>query len=150
MDYTNRYNTESNDYDGEQRLIRQPSYGNPPRRQTSLIRPERERVDPSHRQYHTRLHAAAMVEHTTIRHQVVEQPVAALDRSNPTRRSVLRRNLLSKEHDERRSTEKDVEGHQGIQTPDEIPKNRYPDVWKAYCYIITCCYPSFLLKAFGK
>ncbi|KAI8147365.1 chitin synthase-domain-containing protein [Fennellomyces sp. T-0311] len=149
MDYTNRYNTDPIDYDGEQRLIRQPSFGHTPRRQASLIRPERERVDPSHRQYHTRMHAAAMEEHT-VRYEQVEQPAATLDRSNPTRRSVLRRNLLSKEHDGRRSIEKDLEGHDGIQTPDEYPKKRYPDVWKAYCYIVTCCFPSFLLKAFGK
>ena len=179
---------------GDQRLLQQSSSGRTPRRQGSLVRPERERVNPGHRHYHTRLHAAAMesehqqqyirqpTHNSTItttstttaetvahshthqyrnnNHVVLEQPSATLDRSSPTRRSVLRRNLISKEHDARHSVEKaqDLENHhphhhrQGhISNIHDTPtKTRFPDIWKAYCYTITCCFPPFLLKAFGK
>ncbi|KAI9322811.1 chitin synthase-domain-containing protein [Dichotomocladium elegans] len=137
-----------------QQLVSQQRVTQVPRRQTSLIRPERERIDSTHRQYHTRIRAAAMNENHLEQHQQhnipIIHPTSTLSRTVPTRRSVLRRDLLMTTATVSNEKTAHVEAtHTMVDTFNDKP-GRFPDLWKAYCYTITCCFPPFLLKLFGK
>lgn len=105
----------------------------PPQRRTSLVRPERSRVDPQHPQYHTRKRVIDDNPHRS-----------AGDRAHPTRRSVLRRGLLGRDDDDKQSND-----HSKIEYTTDPPKNSF-DLWKAYCYLVTCCCPPPALRALGK
>lgn len=115
-----------------------PNYGESsdpnslPRRTGSLVRPERSRIDSQHPQYHTRKRVLNNEDYYT----------PAGDRSAPARRSVIRRGLLGVEDDDRQ--------HQSnIEYTTNTASNSC-DIWKTFCYLVTCCCPSPILKAMGK
>ncbi|CAO0790831.1 unnamed protein product [Mucor circinelloides] len=112
---------------------------NLPKRTTSLIRPERSRIDPQHPQYHTR--------RRVIENETNNYYRSAGDRSHPARRSVIRRGLLAREDEEEK-------GHSsshslGIEYTTNVSSNTF-DLWKTFCYFVTCCCPPPVLKAMGK
>lgn len=113
---------------------------NQPKRTASLIRPERLRIDHQHPQYHTSR------KRLTNNEDFYRQ---AGDRSAPARRSVIRRGLLGREGDERQQYLSE-ENRLNIDNPtnnEQEPKSF--DFWKAFCYLVTCCCPSPILKSLG-
>jgi chitin synthase len=109
----------------------------PPRRNGSLIRPERLRIDPQHPQYHTR---------KRLTNEDYYRPAG--DRSGPTRRSVLRRGLLRREEEDDEKQEQSTDQLIVIEDPANTA-SRF-DIWKTFCYFVTCCCPPPILKAMGK
>lgn len=112
---------------------------NPPRRKTSLIRPERLRINQQHPQYHTSR------KRLTHNEDFYRQ---AGDRSAPARRSIIRRGLLGREQDDDDErvelAKKEFDGEQSSQKGSDSF-----DLWKAFCYFVTCCCPSPVLKSMG-
>jgi chitin synthase len=111
-----------------------------PKHTTSLIRPERSRIDPQHPQYHTR---RRVLENETNQYR------SAGDRSHPTRRSALRRGLLRREEDEEEDEKRLSSNQLGTEYPPNASGISF-DMWTAFCYLVTCCCPSPILKAMGK
>lgn len=110
-----------------------------PKRTTSLVRPERSRIDPQHPQYHTR--------RRVIENETSHYYRSAGDRLHPARRSVIRRGLLAREDEEEK-------GHSnsdslGIEYTTSMSSSTF-DVWKTFCYFVTCCCPPPVLKAMGR
>lgn len=103
-----------------------------PRRTGSLVRPERNRIDSQHPQYHTRKRVLDNEDYYT----------PAGDRSAPARRSVIRRGLLGVEDDDRQ--------HQANIEYTTNKKSNSCDTWKMFCYLVTCCCPPPILKAMGN
>ncbi|KAI9318391.1 chitin synthase-domain-containing protein [Dichotomocladium elegans] len=152
-----------------------PTPTKPPRRQKSLVRPERERIDEHHRQYHYRQQAMTtttrVVEPSTTgsrpapseqrpRYASGRWSKPAEDRSNPLRRghSILGRS------DRRPGDEDDVGAAGGAvmtssQSPSKLassnqsPSKRFfcncSNLWILYCRLLTCCIPNFLLRLVG-
>ncbi|CAO3638873.1 unnamed protein product [Mucor hiemalis] len=112
---------------------------NLPQRKTSLIRPERLRINHQHPQYHTSR------KRLTNNEDFYRQ---AGDRSAPARRSVIRRGLLGREEDDNERpepTNKELDAEQLSQKG-----SNSLDLWTAFCYFVTCCCPSPVLKSMGK
>ena len=114
----------------------------PVKRGKSLVRPERERIDPNHRQYHYR-QAASQAPTDTV------QPsrTGNLPRTLSTRSRIVRRgkSVLGRE-------EKAVEEDHTEFEP-EIKNtwwSRIPGPWMSYCLVITCCIPPQLLSLAGN
>lgn len=101
-----------------------------PRRTGSLVRPERSRIDAQHPQYHTR---------KKLNTEDYYRPAG--DRSAPARRSVIRRGLLGREEEDDR---------QPIIEYSTNTASNTCDLWKLFCYTVTCCCPPPILKAMGK
>lgn len=108
---------------------------------TSLIRPERSRIDPQHPQYHTR--------RLVLENETNNQYKSAGDRSHPTRRSVLRRGLLRREEDEEEEEKRQPSNQQDIKNSSNSYSSSF-DIWTAFCYFVTCCCPSPVLKTMGN
>jgi chitin synthase len=133
---------------------------NKPRRQRSLVRPERERNDPNNRLYHYRLRAANGQNESNhlapSRTGNQPAPLASqetfkpLERRPTAREQLLRRgrSILGREekHD-------DDEPRGAIEYDDPQRKRGCCagfSPWMAYCRIITCCIPKPLLRCAGK
>ncbi|KAG6809561.1 hypothetical protein H0H92_015785 [Tricholoma furcatifolium] len=134
-------------------------------RKKSLVRPDREKIEPGHRQWHYRTHAAQMEDEGQQRRGVLPSTTGNYPRE-PLRRG---RSLLGREEDQhesglalfKRNTTLRRKRASGL-TP--IPSNVTPDVpkkrgcwrgpgpggpWMTYCLIITFLIPPALMKACG-
>ncbi|KAH7915734.1 glycosyltransferase family 2 protein [Hygrophoropsis aurantiaca] len=135
-------------------------------RKKSLVRPDREKIEPGHRQWYYRNHAAQMETEGTGRVDV--QPSTT---GNYPQREKLRRgkSLLAREEDVhesglalfkrgatlRRKRPQSTQAPAPVTVPDKSgswldgigpgPKN----AWFIYCYLITCCIPPFLFRICG-
>ncbi|CEI85971.1 Putative Chitin synthase [Rhizopus microsporus] len=98
-----------------------------------MIRPERSRFNQHHPQYHTKRHIEA-------KNEAYYDPLDDMHGSN--QRSAIRRSILAHDYDEKRAAE-------GIcSSVDESHKRL--SIWQIYCYLITCCCSSAILKVIGK
>ncbi|KAI8644861.1 chitin synthase-domain-containing protein [Parasitella parasitica] len=130
------------------------SDANRPKRQKSLVRPERERNDPNGRLYHYRQRAAHEPDHShpsTTGNQPPQAPPtsARLERRTTTSKQFLRRgkSILGREEKQ--------EDEQEIQQQETEYSNRKSSLfsgfspWMTYCRILTCCIPKPLLRCAG-
>lgn len=146
-----------------------------PRRQKSLVRPERERIDASHRQYHYRQHAAnqgnvapsatgnqplsaAAAEDNTSSADPERRPSSNRVERRPTvRQMFLRRGKSILGREEKLSDSQDHRLHIAGEFSDGAAvvhsrkslRERLPDPWLTYCRTLTCCIPGHLLTLFG-
>lgn len=139
---------------------------NKPRRQRSLVRPERERNDPNNRLYHYRQRANQQEETqiapsstgNTTTANIQRQPSAAstrqtrpLERRTTTREQFLRRgkSILGREEKQEHLT---ITGG-AIDYYDEEEVSRKCcsgfNPWMTYCRILTCCIPKQILRCVG-
>ncbi|KAI8368346.1 chitin synthase-domain-containing protein [Choanephora cucurbitarum] len=100
------------------------------KRSTSMVRPERSRINPDHPQYHTRRKISEK--------ENDRQKAALLTIINPTRRSVIRRGIMTRENSDEPKAE------------DLLSPKKSLDLWKGFCFLVTCCCPSTLLQTLGK
>ncbi|KAG9222182.1 hypothetical protein CCMSSC00406_0009005 [Pleurotus cornucopiae] len=132
-------------------------------RKKSLVRPDREKIDPGHRQWHYRNHAAAQLESdSNSRFGVLPSATG----NYPSQRGVLRRgkSLLGREEDvhesglalfKRNTLRRKRPQSAGESTPEPrrscfdniAPGPKGP--WMIYCWLLTCCVPPFLLRSCG-
>ncbi|CAE6469196.1 unnamed protein product [Rhizoctonia solani] len=131
------------------------------RRKKSLVRPDREKIEPGHRQWHYRSHVADGA-------RVDVQPSATGNAPTGIRRG---KSLLGRDEEAGgvglfqrpgNTLKRRQVNAQGSPTPNkaELPeetKGRWidsigpgpKDCWFIYCYILTCCVPKFLLSSCG-
>ncbi|KAI8335421.1 chitin synthase-domain-containing protein [Chlamydoabsidia padenii] len=125
-----------------------------PKRTRSLVRPERERVDKTHRQYHYRQAANKQdqveVAPSTTGHlpsksneQGLVQTVIPAD---PSTTNLLRRGKSILGREEKQELKADMDG--SSQGKDKIGRV-WPSPWYTYCLLITCCFPKPLLRCAG-
>ncbi|THH08720.1 hypothetical protein EW146_g8900 [Bondarzewia mesenterica] len=128
-------------------------------RKKSLVRPDREKIEPGHRQWYYRTHAAQLEDESNT-NLVQPSTTGNVPQPDPLRRG---RSLLAREQDVQESGlalfKRGATLRKKRQTiPDEEPPQRKGcmsgipgphDAWVTYCYILTVCVPSFLLKVFG-
>ncbi|CRK28007.1 hypothetical protein BN1708_015053, partial [Verticillium longisporum] len=143
----------------------------PFQRKRSLIRPERNRIDKDHPNYHYRKHAANMstmpsatgndpiaedIEATTDVSGSRSQTLDGVSDTSPPRGHGSRPNSGEQEKKAPRSSAKSVSRHKSGKitksakkrsTPQEVI--RPPSFWNVYCAIITFWCPDFMLKCFG-
>jgi chitin synthase len=131
--------------------------GNKPRRQKSLVRPERERNDPNNRLYHYRQRAVnghnesnQLVPSTTGNQPAPSASQYAfkpLERRQTAREQLLRRgrSILGRE-------EKQDELRGAIEYEPQQKRGCCGGFspWMIYCHILTCCIPKPLLRCAGK
>ncbi|KAI0068065.1 hypothetical protein BV25DRAFT_513849 [Artomyces pyxidatus] len=128
-------------------------------RKKSLVRPDREKIEPGHRQWHYRTHAAQLED-------VNSNLVHPSTTGNAPQRDPLRRgrSLLGREQDmhesglalfKRGATLR--RKRQSVPEP-EAPEQRRGcfsnipgphDGWVMYCFLLTACVPPFLLRSCG-
>lgn len=127
-------------------------------RKKSLVRPDREKIEPGHRHWHYRTHAAILEDANSN----LVQPSTT---GNAPNRAPLRRgrSLLGREEDvhesglalfkrgtTRRKRQSPTDGD-GAPEPrrcfGSIPGPH--DGWVTYCYLLTACIPPFLLRSCG-
>ncbi|KAG0014199.1 Chitin synthase, class 3 [Entomortierella chlamydospora] len=127
------------------------------KRQKSLVRPERERVDRNHPQYYYR-NATQNLDGSNIRVQAsstgTDPTGAPVGRTGGVRRgkSVLGREpekpgqprLKAKEAAEKGTPFVDIKGKL------KGKSREWPSKWVIYYNAVTCCFPPALLKSFGK
>lgn len=115
----------------------------PVKRGKSLVRPERERIDPNHRQYHYR-QAASQAPADTI------QPsrTGNLPRTLSTKSYAIRRGKSVLGREEKGGNEADFEYEP--EPTKSTWKSKIPGPWMTYCYLITCCVPPQLLSCAGN
>lgn len=142
-----------------------------PRRQKSLVRPERERIDATHRQYHYRQRAqhrgSGYIEPSTTGNQPTRNdtgrkryaadrrgdPNAAGRASGPL--GVHRGNSIlgrSEKH-ARNDTDEDLKGGAiDLSSSDRPSRIRCSGgaLWLTYCRLLTCCIPGCVLTICGK
>lgn len=151
--------------------------GNKPRRQKSLVRPERERNDPNNRLYHYRQRAANgqnienlapsttgnQPSNTTTnaarlsqQQQQQQQEFRPLERKPTARQQLLRRGKSILGREEKQAGE-NRGGAIAFDDDDEeynVDKGRSCwakfNPWMTYCRILTCCIPKQLLRCVGK
>ncbi|CAE6461764.1 unnamed protein product [Rhizoctonia solani] len=136
------------------------SQGADMRRKKSLVRPDRERIEPGHRQWHYRTHVADGGSNVAVMPSATGNVPANVKRG---------KSLLGRDEEEggmfRRhgqTLKRRQVNAQGSPTPNkdelpEEPKGRWidsigpgpKDCWFLYCYILTCCVPKFLLTSCG-
>lgn len=146
-----------------------PTFG----RKRSLIRPERNRIDRDHRNYHYHKHAANMsvIPSSTGNDPILDELEGSTDRSNsnvqdpsstgsPPRRS--RRN----DHDDQEKGLANVKSQPARVKSGKISKRsskhqgkrrskiqeeqiRPPSVWNFYCHVVTFWAPDFILRHMG-
>ncbi|KAK7695219.1 hypothetical protein QCA50_002409 [Cerrena zonata] len=128
-------------------------------RKKSLVRPDREKIDPSHRQFHYRTHAAQLQEGGDGSFQ------PSTTGNQPQRANLRRgRSLLAREEDVQesgltlfsRGTLRRKKATSSSVEPKSKSRGCFNDIgpgpkdgWFIYCYILTCFVPPFLLKSCG-
>lgn len=149
------------------------------RRKKSLVRPDREKIDPSHRQWHYRNHAAQMEEEQYQDPAAVRGMAVGPSTTGTVPQSGLRRgrSLLARDEDVQETrlnmfsrgatlrrkkhvpavsaTASNAAGPGGDAPPVKkgLFKNIAPgpvNAWMIYCWFLTICVPPFLLRACGK
>lgn len=112
----------------------------PVKRGKSLVRPERERIDPNHRQYHYRQAASQAPNDTVQPSRTGNLPLSKKSASVRRGKSVLGR-------EEKGGNEVEFEYQQ---EPTKTSwSSKIPGPWMTYCYILTCCVPPQLLTCAG-
>ncbi|KAF2029996.1 chitin synthase 4 [Setomelanomma holmii] len=136
-------------------------------RKRSLIRPERQRMDPSHPNYHYRKHAQRMAVQpsTTGNDPIMEDQMEAetvssdsTDLKPPHLRNASGGGYNDKQvpldddapRIQRRLTRSKTMENREIQRQKEKDKLRPPSLWNVYCAIVTFWCPNAVLKCFGK
>jgi chitin synthase len=136
-------------------------------RKRSLIRPERQRMDPSHPNYHYRKHAQRMAVQpsTTGNDPIMEDHLEAetvssdsTDLKPPHLRNASGGGYNDKQAPldddsprmQRRLTRSKTMEARELQRQKEKDKMRPPSLWNVYCAIITFWCPNAILKCFGK
>ncbi|KAH7408251.1 chitin synthase 4 [Phaeosphaeria sp. MPI-PUGE-AT-0046c] len=135
-------------------------------RKRSLIRPERQRMDPSHPNYHYRKHAQRMnVQPSTTGNDPILEDMEAetvssdsTDLKPPHLRNASGGGYNDKQapldddtpHMQRRLTRSKTADAREKQRQKENDKLRPPSLWNVYCAIITFWCPDAVLKCFGK
>ena len=150
-------------------------------RKKSLVRPDREKIEPGHRQWHYRTHAAQLEDEGRARVGLLPSSASFHALCEFTEHSTCSsyrepswagttiaagKSLLGREQDvpesglalfKRGATLRRRQSRQTIASePDAPRKSRcLPDVpgphdaWMTYCYFLTFCIPSFLLRSCG-
>jgi len=103
------------------------------RRQKSLIRPDRERIDPNHPYYHYYAHASELAEDRIANSQTGNTPRRGKSMSERERPKSIKKK------------KKDVAPPRKKKKP-----QRLPSCWIVFCYIVTFYAPGFLLSTCGK
>lgn len=149
------------------------------RRKKSLVRPDREKIDPGHRQWHYRNHAAQMEEEQFADPSAMRSGMAiGPSATGNVPQTGLRRgkSLLARDEDVQETrlhmfargatlrrkkhapavsaTASNAAGPGGDTPPAKkgLFKNIAPgpvDAWMIYCWFLTICVPPFLLRACG-
>lgn len=132
-------------------------------RKKSLVRPEREKIEPGHRQWHYRTHAAGdvtaggMAVYPSMTGNQPQRGHLRRGRSILAREedvhesglALFKRNTLRRKNDNPISAvDLDTPKSRGAGCLGDIgpgPKNP----WFIYCYLLTCCVPGVLLKTCG-
>lgn len=136
-------------------------------RKRSLIRPERQRIDPSHPNYHYRKHAQKMTVYpsTTGNDPIIEDRIEAETVSSDS--DDLKRDpgvapsdttyndkqgvaVVDEEKLERRLTRSKTMEAREIQRQKERDALRPLSLWNVYCAIVTFWCPNAVLACFGK
>ncbi|KAJ8084965.1 Chitin synthase, class 3 [Marasmius tenuissimus] len=133
-------------------------------RKKSLVRPDREKIEPGHRQWHYRTHVAQAEAEGNARVGVYPSTTGNLPQSGLRRG----RSILAREEDIpesglsifKRGTLRRRKSTSSTQVPilepekkkkgclgDFAPGPKGP--WMVYCYLLTACIPPFLMKACG-
>ncbi|KAI8137132.1 chitin synthase-domain-containing protein [Fennellomyces sp. T-0311] len=127
-----------------------------PRRQKSLVRPERERIDENHRQYHYRRHASTSrgVAPSTTGNRPMERRVTGRKPTVIRRgKSILGREEKDDDDDPRRQIGAGLSGSGGEGAVNTEYRDSFwqqlPNPWLLYCRVLTCCIPGSLLTACG-
>lgn len=149
------------------------------RRKKSLIHPDREKIDPGHRQWHYRQHAAQMEEEQYADPSAIRGMAIGPSTTGNMPQTGLRRgkSLLARDEDVQETrinmfargatlrrkrhapsvsaTATNAAGPGGASTPPKtgLFKNIAPgpvDVWMIYCWFLTICIPPFLLRVCGE
>ncbi|KAG8904836.1 Chitin synthase, class 3 [Tulasnella sp. 403] len=133
------------------------------RRKKSLVRPDRERIDPSHRQWYYRNHAAQMEYEGTGRVGVMPSSTGNVPQPQALRRG---KSLLAREEDSQDSPMSLFKRGTTLRRKRDAPspvESEHPkqsrgcfksipgphDPWVFYCYAITACFPPMLLSLVG-
>jgi chitin synthase len=134
-------------------------------RKRSLIRPERQRIDENHPNYHYRKHAQKMtvLPSTTGNDPIMEDRLEAETVSSDSTDLKHRRNDSSPYNDKHIPLDDDATRPQRrltrSKTKSKLEKQRQkeqddamrpPSLWNVYCAIITFWCPDAILKCFGK
>ncbi|KAH7124004.1 chitin synthase 4 [Dendryphion nanum] len=134
-------------------------------RKRSLIRPERQRIDQSHPNYHYRKHAQKMNVHpsTTGNDPIMEDRMEAetVSSDSTEMKPPHLRNESSTYNDKQTPLDGDARverRHTRSKTMEKIEKQRQkerdalrpPSLWNVYCAIITFWCPDAVLRCFGK
>jgi chitin synthase len=152
-----------------------PGGGNPDfGRKRSLIRPERNRIDPDHPNYHYRKHAQKMevFPSTTGNDPIVEDHVESRTVSSGSTATKAEQTLrdipyvqdepqarkpgkiepAGRKRTQKRLTRKENKemSLEEKRRQKELDAIRPPSLWNVYCAIVTFWCPDFVLKCFGK
>ena len=136
-------------------------------RKRSLIKPERQRIDPSHPNYHYRKHAQNMTVYpsTTGNDPVMEDPLEAetiSSESTEAKPAHLRNASSTSPYNDkqvplddgariqRRLTRSKTRDKLERQREKEREAMRPPSLWGVYCSIVTFWCPDAILRCFGK
>lgn len=125
----------------------------PVKRGKSLVRPERERIDENHRQYHYR-QAAGHAPVDTIQPSTTGNlpSRSSLSRKGTTKSHKIRRgkSVLGREEKGVEEEEDEKEFTQNQDTTKKSWFSKLPGPWMTYCYLITCCVPPQILSLAGN
>lgn len=136
-------------------------------RKRSLVRPERQRIDPNHPNYHYRKHAQKMAVHPSttgndpIREDYLEAETVSSDSTDlkpPHLRNASGGGYNDKQapldddtpKPQRRLTRSKTMKKLEEQRQKEKDAMRPPSLWNVYCAIITFWVPDAVLRCFGK
>lgn len=123
------------------------------KRQKSLVRPERERIDRNHPQYYYR-NATQNLDGSNIKVQASttgNDPSAPLSRATGVRRG---KSVLGREPEKpegfRSRPKPQPKRRLEVKNPLKNATREWPSTWVMYYNAITCCFPAALLKSCGK
>jgi hypothetical protein len=124
---------------------------NPVKRQRTLVKPERERINVNHPQYHYRkraqLHPQIAPSNTGSR-PTISPKLTKLGRGT----SILGRDEKATPYSQALSSANEFNVSSTKPSDPELPVqpvNRL-DAWQIYCKLVTCCFPTPFLRAIGK
>ncbi|EJC98606.1 glycosyltransferase family 2 protein [Fomitiporia mediterranea MF3/22] len=133
-------------------------------RKKSLVRPDREKIEPGHRLWHYRTHAAQLEDEGAGRLGLLPSSTGNYPQRAPLRRG---KSLLAREQDvpesglalfKRGATLRRNRSRQTINSEPDAPQKKRRccsdvpgplDAWMMYCVVITICIPGFMLSVFG-
>lgn len=143
-------------------------------RKRSLIRPERNRIDPDHPNYHYRKHAQKMevfpsttgndpiVEDRAVSRTVSSESTAlkpehspmetSYHEDKPQARKPGKLEPIARKREQRKLTRRETQEltAEEKRRKKQLDAIRPPSLWNVYCAIVTFWCPDFVLKCFGK